>query len=155
MQSKYGLLWRFAAAFLASFTLASMAHSQFVLTRLTELQVQIPSADWLRMTAEDWLGLLPTYGSLVATGLLIAFTLTGFLRKHYRSLPGWLYGIAGLMALLTIQLSLQPIMDITLLAGARSALGIACQGLAGFVGGLVFYLLRPRIRQHFSTSARY
>ncbi|GAB3028148.1 hypothetical protein [Bowmanella dokdonensis] len=144
------LFWRFLIALLLCFTLASVAHTQFVLAKLAGTGVVIPWSERVSMSLQDWWGLLPTYGAIIAVGLLLAFAVTGFLLKHYRSLSGWLYPLAGLVAILTIHLAMQPIMDITLIAGARTHLGLASQAMAGFVAGWVFYGLRHKPRMHFS-----
>ncbi|AGH43378.1 hypothetical protein C427_1269 [Paraglaciecola psychrophila 170] len=47
-------------------------------------------------------------------------------------------------------LAMHPILEITLLAGARSTFGFICQSLAGAMGGVVFANLR--IKQHIATQ---
>ncbi|GAA0376429.1 hypothetical protein GCM10009092_45710 [Bowmanella denitrificans] len=144
------LMFRFFLAWLVCFTLASLMHSQFVLAGLAQQNITISFSDRYQMTLSDWWGLLPTYGVVIAIGLALAFVVVGLLRRHYMRLPAWLYALAGFVALLSIHLAMQPIMDITLIAGARGELGLLAQALAGLAGGWIFCLTTPKAQRYFS-----
>ncbi|WP_102795848.1 hypothetical protein [Bowmanella denitrificans] len=144
------LMFRFFLAWLVCFTLASLMHSQFVLAGLAQQNITISFSDRYQMTLSDWWGLLPTYGAVIAIGLALAFLVVGLLRRHYMRLPAWLYALAGFVALLSIHLAMQPIMDITLIAGARGELGLLTQALAGLAGGWIFCLTTPKAQRYFS-----
>ncbi len=140
---------RYLVATLLCFTLASIAHSQMVLWGLQQQAIVIPPFERLQMTLSDWWGLLPTYGSVIAVGLLIALLVATWLSRKTGPWGGLVFGLAGAVALLSILLAMQPIMDITLIAGARSHMGLLLQVSAGFIGGLVFYWLRKKPKRHF------
>jgi hypothetical protein len=55
-----------------------------------------------------------------------------------------LYPLAGFVAIFVMLLAMQPVLGITLIAGARSTLGIVSQCLAGLIGGWLFMKLRER-----------
>lgn len=67
------LLPSFLASWLLTFTLASLFHSQYVVNQLVNVGVVVGFSDRVSLTLDDWLGLLPTYGAIIAVALLIAF----------------------------------------------------------------------------------
>lgn len=141
------LLLHFAISALICAVIACLFHTQMVLLELQKLDVAISLADRLSMSLQDLAGLLPTYGAIVCLGLAIAFTCASLLRKFTRFRSFYLYSFAGASAMLVILLAMQPIMNITFLAGARSFFGISLQVLAGLIGGLCFTHFRKT--QHF------
>ncbi|MBN7818725.1 hypothetical protein [Bowmanella yangjiangensis] len=136
------LIIRFLLAWLGCFSLASLMHSQFVLAGLTGQGIQIALTDRLQMSLSDWWGLLPTYGLIIAIGLLLAFSIAGWLSRRFSINAVFLYPLAGFVTLLCIHLAMQPIMDITLIAGARGALGLLTQAATGLAGGWIFAKFR-------------
>ena len=58
--------WRFIRAWFLTFTLASMAHTQFNLWQLGKVDIAVSLNQRIAMTGQDWLGLLPTYGVIIA-----------------------------------------------------------------------------------------
>lgn len=143
------LLIRYIFAVLLCFTLASIAHSQMVLAGLEQQGIIIPPADRLQMTLSDWWGLLPSYGAIIAAGMLIALSVGGWICSKTGAIGGLLYALAGAVAMLSILMAMQPVMNITLIAGARSTTGLTLQTLAGFFGGWSFYWLRKKPKLHF------
>jgi len=127
----------FLLTWILTFTLASVLHSQFVVNELVKVGVKIRLLDRISLTIDDWIGLLPTYGIIIAVGLLIAFAIAGLLIKKLPTKRFALFLIAGAAAFATFLLAMQPIMNITIIAGAREA-GFYAQILAGAVGGAVF-----------------
>ncbi|GAC13144.1 hypothetical protein [Aliiglaciecola lipolytica] len=144
MNNTLKLIFDFLAAAVSCFILASLLHTQFVLHGLIELDVVIDWQTRLSASGKDILGLLPSYGTLISIALLIAFLCVFFLNKVFTQPKVWLYPIAGAAAMFTMLAAMQPVMDITLIAGARSNLGIAAQSLAGVFGGWVFMYQRGR-----------
>lgn len=138
MKSKLALLFDFLLAVICSYVLASLFHTQFVLHELTKLGVEISVATRLSTSLEDLLGLLPAYGSAICLALLCGFLITTLLIRLRANLSLWLYPLAGGIAILVALLVMHPILDITLIAGARTPLGVAMQCLAGVFGGWVF-----------------
>jgi len=134
-----------AHLFIAAFGCAVAAillHTQMVLAALNNIDISIPMSDRLYMSVQDLLGLLPVYGAIILLGLAIAFSITKLIRKFFTVKPIAIYPIAGAAALFVILISMQPILDITLLAGARSTTGIILQAVAGALGGVLFAVLR-------------
>ncbi len=139
---KHRLLpWLLAAT--AGFVVASVSHSQAVLYRLTALGIEIPLAVRLQSTWNDLVGLSPAYWPIIGVGLAIALPCAGWLSGRWPSLRLGLFMLAGFTAMAAILLSMQPIMEITVVAGARGALGMLAQCLSGAIAGAVFALTAP------------
>lgn len=138
------LCTHFLVAVVFCFVLASLLHSQFVMAELTNVGVEILLNDRISMSLDDLLGLLPTYGIVITVSFLIAFILASLLIKRFKLSPNILYCLAGGLGVTVALLAMFPILEITLLAGARSTFGFVCQSLAGVVGGGVFAHLRNK-----------
>ncbi|WP_334027857.1 hypothetical protein [Alteromonas sp. P256] len=140
----------FIPAWIIAFVFASVLHSHFVLFELAALDIDIPVSKWLTMVLEDLSGLLPTYGAIIAVTLTLSFfiasRLNSLLEKRALTLTkngaAGIFGAAGAIGFLVMLAAMQPILDVTLIAGARSHLGIAAQCIAGFVSGIVYGRLR-------------
>lgn len=127
----------FAVSVVVTYTLASFAHTQQVLSGLLQLGVLIPVADRIAMIAGDWVGLY-LYLAVIAIGLLLAFAVMALVRRVL-PVPGWLiYAVGGALAMLVILWSMRELGSLTPIAGARGALGMSLQCLAGATGGAVF-----------------
>ncbi|MGK0305398.1 MAG: hypothetical protein ACI8UG_001146 [Gammaproteobacteria bacterium] len=144
------LCTHFLVAVIFAFVLASLFHSQFVMAELTKVGVEILFNDRLSMSLDDLLGLYPTYGIVIAVSYFISFIVAGLLIKRFTLSPNILYCLAGGAGVTVALLAMHPILEITLLAGARSTFGFICQSLAGAMGGVVFANLR--IKQHIATQ---
>lgn len=138
------LCTHFLVAVIFAFVLASLLHSQFVMAELTSVGVEISLNDRLSMSLDDLIGLLPTYGIVVAISFLLGFIVAGLLLKKVSLSPYVMYALAGGFGLTIALLAMHPILEITLLAGARSTFGFICQSLAGAIGGGVFAHLRQQ-----------
>ncbi|MDO6695042.1 hypothetical protein Q4574_17220 [Aliiglaciecola sp. 3_MG-2023] len=134
----------FLAATLSCFILASLFHTQFVLHELIKLDVMINWQTRLSASGKDILGLFPSYGVIIFVGLLLAFLSVYWINRLFTKPLPWLYPLSGAVAMFAILSAMQPVMDITLIAGARTQLGIVAQSLAGLFGGWVFMYQRQQ-----------
>ncbi|WP_110430194.1 hypothetical protein [Glaciecola sp. KUL10] len=138
------ILLHLIASALACFVVASLLHTQSVLNRLIELGINIPISNRISTVFADLQGLAPTYGVILLAGLSIAFFVSSLLLKRFSTNPIIIYSIAGAVAVATILLAMQPILNITLLGGARGTFGFLSQCLAGALGGILFGALRTQ-----------
>ena len=142
----------FFVSWLLTFSLASLFHSQYIVNQLTNIDIAVSWQDRIGLTLDDWLGLLPTYGVIIALALLLAFLFTGWLVKRFEGYFGnrqstkqakikpyrtILFAGAGIIALVIVLTAIGSIMNIHLIAGARGW-GFYLQLLAGGAGGLLF-----------------
>ncbi len=56
----------------------------------------------------------------------------------------WLYSLAGAVAIFTILAAMHPILNVSIIAGARGLSGLLTQSIAGAIGGAVFGLIKSR-----------
>ena len=127
----------FLVSWLLTFTLASLFHSQYVVNQLVNVGVVVGFSDRASLTLDDWLGLLPTYGAIIAVALAIAFFVTAKLNKKVQKYSTQLFVIAGIVAFAIVLIAIESIMNIHIIAGARGW-GFYAQLLAGAVGGFAF-----------------
>lgn len=139
---------QFFPAWLVTFAFASLFHTLCVLVNLSALDVFIPWFTWLTTIVGDFIGLLPTYGVIIAVAFCIAFgatiTLIRWCQQSARPLSALpillLFSLSGGVAIAVTLLAMQPIMNITLIAGSRGTLGFMLQSGAGVLGGALFGL---------------
>lgn len=136
----------FISAWLVAFVTASVFHSAFVLYGLIDIDVNVNVSNALTMIIDDLLGLLPTYGIIIAASLVIAFVFTRFVllkQAQHKRRTTILYALAGAVAFFAMLSAMQPILNVTLIAGARTMAGICAQCIAGALGGATFGMLKP------------
>ena len=139
----------FVASVVVSYTLASLAHTQQVLAGLLHLGVRIPFLDRLEMFTGDWIGLY-LYLLVIAIGFLIAFGVMALVNRVVPVHATLLFALGGALAMLCILVSMRELASLTPIAGARGALGMTLQCVAGAIGGAVFGI--SIVRQPFSPS---
>ena len=132
-------------SWLLTYTIASVSQSQFVLANLESLGVNITGNQWLEHTVLDWWGLLPKYGSAVFAALCIALYVSGRAGRILKLRSNWLHPLAGGLAMALMLTLMQPLLDVTLIAGTRSFEGQLWQVIAGVTGGLTYKLLRQDV----------
>jgi hypothetical protein len=138
----------FLPAWLATFLVASSLHTFQVLNALSSIGVEISSTEWLSTAWKDAVGLLSTYGIIIAVALLLAFWVVTIIRKyaikHDIKKPRFitLTSVAGASGIAVALLAMQPILNVTLIAGARGYDGFLLQCFAGLLGGFIYGLLR-------------
>ena len=131
------LLPAFFVSWLLTFTLASLFHSQYIVNQLVKVGVVVALRDRWFLSLEDWLGLLPTYGAIIAVAFTVAFLVAGGIYKLLGKQAVALFALAGVTAFFTVLLAIHSVMNIHLIAGARGW-GFYMQLLAGAIGGVVF-----------------
>ncbi|MEM9301064.1 MAG: hypothetical protein AAGE01_03080 [Pseudomonadota bacterium] len=128
----------FLAAALTATLLATTASTQSVLASLGGLGVEVPLSVRFEATVHDWLGMGPLYGALITAGFLVALLTAGVIVRFAPATRGWLYPLAGAVAVATILIAMKSVFEISTIAGARTLAGLAMQMLAGAAGGWVF-----------------
>lgn len=141
------VLLAFAAAVLATYLLASVLQTAFVLLGLRDAGARFSPGVVLTTVLHDLHGLafnalFVSYPLLIAAGLAVAFPVAALLRRWTGAGRRLLYPLAG-AAMMGAMLALSRVVfyGITLYAGSRGAWGLAGQMLAGALGGLAFALV--------------
>ena len=144
------LCTHFFIAVIFAFVIASLFHSQLIMAELSKVGVDILFKDRLSMSIDDLLGLYPTYWIMIAVSYFISFIVAGLLIKQFTLSPYIVYFLMGGGGITVVLLTMQPILGITLLAGAPSTFGLVCQSVAGAMGGVLFANFRSK--QHVSIQ---
>lgn len=146
-----------------TFLIASALHTQSVLSGLISVGAEIPLSVRIKTVFVDFVGLLPTYGVIVLVGMLIAMSVAVLITKTLLAKPLknklneqtqpqksqiWLYALAGAVAMFTILAAMHPILNVSIIAGARGLSGLLTQSIAGAIGGTIFGLIRSRANKH-------
>ena len=146
--------FHFIPSWAVGFLLASVFHSISILIGLVQIDVVLTLHNWFSMLWQDALGLLPTYGAIIAVTLLLAFSTTHFVIDRLSFNSGntntrvkrlVLFMLAGGLSFLLMLLAMQPILNVTLIAGARSALGLVAQCVAGICAGGLYSQLSDKL----------
>jgi hypothetical protein len=136
---------KIVAAFLAALLVTTVAgtvfQSQFNLAQLTALGVSIPMGLRLETTARDLAGFAPNFGALSAAAFLVAFTVTGLIRRWLPQQRTALYALAGAVAIWAMLMLMELALGLTAIAAARTLAGFTSLVVAGALGGWVFAVL--------------
>jgi hypothetical protein len=105
---------------------------------LGNLGVTVTWFERLRMGLLDLAGMSKIFLPVIAAAFALALPIASWLSRKRAAARGPLFALAGAVGLIAVHLSLQAAFDIIPIAGARSALGLGAQALAGAIGGYTF-----------------
>lgn len=128
----------FIVAVAVTAAVGAAMHAQFVIANLAELGHAISLGQRLSWTGHDVVGMFATYAPIIAISLLIAFPIASLVtrkRAHLRTVG---YTLAGAVAVVCALLLMKQLLELSGIAGARTAFGILCQAVAGAIGGWTF-----------------
>lgn len=158
---RFGLfIFQLLITTIITFLIASALHTQSVLSGLIAVGADIPLSVRIKTVFVDFVGLLPTYGAIVLVGMLIAMSVAVLIAKTLLAKPVehtsdqtqksqvWLYALAGAVAMFTLLAAMHPILNVSIIAGARGLSGLLTQSIAGAIGGAVFGLIKSRANKH-------
>ena len=132
----------YVVAVLATYVLASVAVTQWNLASLSQMGYEVDAGTRLLTTGQDLLGLVPAYGLMVAVALAIALPVASGIARFAPTLRGFGLVSAGFVAIVCVHVILQQATDVSAVAATRTLGGLLAQGLAGGVGGYLYYLMR-------------
>ena len=132
---------RFLLALVVTFLLAATFASIHVQGQLVDMGATLEIGQRLQHILHDWVsmasGLL--FPAAIGIGLLVAFLLAGLAARWLPTYRVIGFALAGALGVLGAHwLAHQPFDTHVLAAAGRTGIGLALQGLAGFVGGYVF-----------------
>jgi hypothetical protein len=135
----------YLAATAVAYVLASVFATQSVVTSLTGMGIETSASTRLAMTLHDLAGMAGMFLPLIAFGFLLAFLVTALLFYLLKRWQFALYTLAGATALVAIHVALNLSFDITLVAAARTPIGLLLQAVAGAAGGFTYAALTRRL----------
>lgn len=128
----------YVAATAVTYALAAIASTQSVVASLRGMNMPVSTVQRVEMSWHDLLGMSTQLLPLIAAALLLAFGVTALLRRWIHSARGFLFALAGAVALLTLHGLLKAAFGITAIAAARDFIGLVLQASAGAIGGYLF-----------------
>ncbi len=137
MQTILRYIAAFIAAVVSTSIFASIFSTQFVVAGLQDVGAIVPLTTRLSMTIRD-LAIIETLGLVTAACFMIGFLVAGVCIKVAGGSRLMWYVAAGGCALTCTLLLMEWQLQLTPIAGARTSLGFAFQGLAGGLGGAIF-----------------
>lgn len=129
------------SASIVGFIVASILHTQAVLAKLSAIDIKISFAQRLSTTWQDLMGLSLTYGIVILITLTLSFSIAGLVNKKLGASKKLIYPLAGGAGFLLMLAAMQPILNVTLIAGARGISGLFMQVSAGVLAGICFAIL--------------
>lgn len=131
----------YMGAVVGAFVLGSVLASQFILANVQAMGMDVTAGIRLQATLHDIFGLAASYLPLLAIAFLVALPVASGLRKILPAQPLFLYALAGAVAVVTLHLIMKAALGVTAIAATRSIAGLLSQGLAGALGGYLYYTI--------------
>lgn len=136
----------YVAAAIVTYTAASLFYTQQILAKQAAIGAVYTPAQQAATYLANILG-LGVYGAVLAVALLIGLIVAAILKRVIKPLAAIAYPLAGAAAVVAAIYFIETTAaagGAGAIGGARDALGLALQGLAGAIGGLVFALMAAR-----------
>ena len=138
----------FVLAVIAAYLLGAIFVNQGNIAAVVELGFNVSIGQRFEAAVHDMLNMIDIYLPLVAISLLLGFPVAHAIvrkRPHLRSIG---YTMAGFVALVAIHVTIKTVVGISGVAPTRTLLGLLCQGIAGGVGGYLFYRLNSNLQNY-------
>lgn len=136
-------MWKILFAwFLAVLTGAvsgSFVQSWVSTAAIARIHEPVALADRLYVVGHDLVHFAPTWGAIMALGLLVAFSVAAWLGRRWPHARGLLFPLAGMAAVWTALLIMEQLLPVTVVAAARGVGGWLSLGLGGALAGVVFF----------------
>jgi hypothetical protein len=136
------VLLAYAGAVVGAYVLGSILATQLILGNVQAMGMNVTGGVRLEATVHDILGLAASYLPLMAVAFLIALPVATGLRKVLSTPPLVLYVLAGAGAVVTQHLTMKAVLGLSGIAATRTTAGLLSQGLAGALGGYLYYKIR-------------
>lgn len=138
-------VWPLFISVLVTTLFAVIAQTQRVISMLQAVGGNVSLGKRFAMSVYDAQHLGSVFGLFILIAFIIAMTCATLINRKMPALGALLYCVAGAVAIVVMLMSMKTVFfDVQIIAGARDALGLALQMLAGALGGYVFYVLRER-----------
>ena len=134
-------LLAFLVAVLVTYAAGAWLATQHVLGALVDMGMNVTFEVWAEASLHDLVGMFPTYAPLLAVALALGLLVAVLIA---RAKPGWRrigYVTAGFVAVMVMHLIMRQVLELTPVAATRTGSGLIYQGLAGAIGGYVFWRL--------------
>ncbi len=144
-------IFAYLLAVAVTYSLAVAFYTQQVIAKVEAIGAVYSQQQKINTFTENFLGLAfreqPSFGLMMAIALLIGFIIAFGVKRILKPLAPVAYPIAGAAAIVAMLAFIESTIaggGAGVFGGARDAMGLALQGLAGFLGGAAFAFKRPR-----------
>ena len=124
---------------LATYVAAVVLLSQLNISQVTSLGFAVSLSQRFAAVLHDLQGMLTIYLPLILVALLIAFLFTSLLLLRFVYKPAFLFPLAGFVAIVSIHVILNIVFGVAGIAPTRTMVGLISQGLAGAMGGYIYF----------------
>ena len=128
-----------------TYVLATAFYTQQVIAKQAAIGAVYSTSQQIDTFVQNFTGLW-IFGAMIAIALLVGFVVAYFVKRILKPLAPVAYPVAGAAAMLGMLVLIEQQLGgrAGIIGGARYAVGLALQSLAGFAGGAVFAFKRPR-----------
>jgi predicted Co/Zn/Cd cation transporter (cation efflux family) len=128
-----------------TYVAATAFYTQQVIAKQAAIGAIYSTSQQIDTFTQNFTGLW-IFGAMIAIALLVGFIVAYFVKRLVKPLAPVAYPAAGAAAMLVMLTLIEQQLGggAGVIGGARDAIGLALQALAGFIGGAVFSFKRPR-----------
>lgn len=140
------IIGAYIAAAIVTYTAAAVFYTQQIIAKQAEIDMVYTPTQQAETYLANFLG-LGVYGAVLSIALLIGFVIAAILKRILKPLAPIAYPLAGAAAVLAAIYLIETTAatgGAGAIGGARDALGLSLQALAGALGGLVFAVIAAR-----------
>ncbi len=131
----------YLAAVISTYILAAIFISQGNIANVVAMGFEVTGAQRLDAVVHDLAHLSGIYLPVIAASMLISLSVAAMLIKYVPHLRLIGYTLAGITGLIAIHVIIKMALGLSGIAPTRTLVGLLAQGLAGGVGGYLFYWL--------------
>ena len=128
----------------AAYVTGTVFYTQQVLSKQAAFGVTYTPGQWAQTLLANVQGFW-LYAAMLAIALAIGFIVAAILKRILKPLAPIAYPVAGVASVLALIYLIENLVipgGVGAIGGARDAVGIALQGVAGLVGGILFAIMR-------------
>ncbi len=128
-----------------TYILASSFYTQQVIANMAAVGAEYSAQQQVDTYAANFTGLWQL-GAMIAIAFIAAFAVAFVVKRIAKPLSPFAYPVAGAAAILVMLSAIEQVLGggAGVIGGARDAVGLSLQALAGLIGGAVFAFSRPR-----------
>ncbi len=135
------VLKAFFPAVLLTYVLASVFSTQLILGNLQSMGVEVSAMVRMGTTFHDLLGLTSSYLVLILLAFVIGLPVAAGLARFMPSHRLILFVLAGFVAIVSLHIIMKAVLGLNGIAAARTLSGLVAQGVAGAIGGYLYFRL--------------
>ena len=133
-------------AVLTTVVTGSVVQTQFNMSSLTALGVEIGWSERLSATWHDLINFTPAYALLVSIAFAIAWPIAGLLKRWLSAQRAVLFTLAGFAAIWMMISIMNQALPVTGIAATRSLTGVLALSICGAVAGWLYTRILPGVR---------